>query len=48
VNNDGCTCFICAPCSFCENLTEEEADIYCAAGLEALLKYRREQEDGPE
>lgn len=46
--NDGCTCFICAPCSFCENLTEEEANIYFNGGLEALLKYQREHEDESE
>lgn len=42
---DGCTCHLSAPCSFCESLTEEEADIFWRGGMAALLEHRRKKDD---
>lgn len=43
-----CTCFISAPCSFCESLDEEEGDAFWSGGKEGLRKLwkqRQEAED---
>lgn len=43
--DEGCSCHISPPCSFCTSLTEEEADVYAKGGLDALRKYRQRQKD---
>lgn len=42
---NGCSCHISAPCSFCESLTEEEAEVYYSGGLDALEKYQQNKKD---
>jgi hypothetical protein len=42
----GCSCHIIAPCSWCAELTEEEADAYWNGGIVAVQKLRRERNYG--
>lgn len=40
-----CTCHISPPCGFCTSLTEEEVDVFCNHGAQAVLNLRREREE---
>ena len=40
-----CSCHINPPCAFCVSLTEEEAEIFMNQGMEALKKFRLENEE---
>lgn len=43
MRDEGCSCHINAPCSFCTSLTEHEADIMANGGQEALQQYWRQE-----
>lgn len=43
---EGCRCALGhAPCCFCTDMSEGEADAYCGGGMRALIEYRRKCED---
>jgi hypothetical protein len=41
--DESCNCFVSPPCSWCESLSPEEAEIYFWEGLKALKDYIAEE-----
>jgi hypothetical protein len=48
LRNSGCACHISPPCSWCVQLTEEEADAYWSGGRQALDQLWDRQNDADE
>lgn len=46
--DQGCSCHNMAPCSFCMELSEGEANAYSNGGMDGLRKYLRERRDQEE